>query len=69
MSDGTEGVEVRLKGRSNRMKRLELGVSDTDHQLIEWGAEFLGCSRSEFVRTAVRSHVAALQGIARTMRA
>lgn len=63
-----EAVEVRLKGRSKRLKRLELALTDTDIELASWGAEFLGVNRSEFIRTAIRSHVTALQGIARTMR-
>ena len=43
------------KREDRKMRDLVVTVYPTDLELLEWLQEFLGCSKSEAVRTALRS--------------
>jgi hypothetical protein len=46
-----------------KLKDLVVGAYERDHELIQWITEFLGCSRSEAIRTAIRSFAAQMKAL------
>lgn len=43
-----------------------IGFKEGDLELMEWGMKFLGCSRSDLVRSAVKAYVFHLQAISKS---
>jgi hypothetical protein len=55
----TKRKTVRVSGALSR-ELGEIQVYEGDAKLLEWIAEFLGCSKAEAVRSAIRSMAAQL---------
>lgn len=60
----TDTSEVKFYG-SKKTSTVAVSLYEKDAQLLNWLTEYLGCSKSEAVRSAVRhmaSHVGYLEG-------
>lgn len=49
--------------KERRLKDITLTFYEADMELVEWLQEFLGCSRSEAVRSAVRSFAGQMKSL------
>lgn len=56
--------EVADRGKRNTVNRT-FSLYQGDLELITWGAEYLGGSNSDLVRSAVRAFVTNLQAVAK----
>jgi hypothetical protein len=69
MSDrDVESNEIKVIGRDPSKRQVNMTFSDGDIELLEWACDYLRCSKSELMRSALRSHVQMLQSVSRTMR-
>lgn len=52
-------------GKKHKTRNLTVSLYPGDHELVEWMVEFLGSSRSDAVRAAIRAFAMSLQEIER----
>lgn len=66
-----------MKGQDNqswvprsarKQKDLVVPAYQQDHELVEWLTTFLGCSRAEAIRTAIRAFAGQMKAIDKDMR-
>lgn len=57
----------RPKGK-NFTRRTQVDMTETDNEMLEWLAEFLGTSKMDAARTAIRSFAAQMQQLDRDLR-
>lgn len=67
-SDNEEPVvEVKKPRKGSHATRMyryfQLGMTETDQQLLVWLADYLGCSKAEANRTAIRAFAAQMRAL------
>jgi len=62
LADG-KGENEWVDRKTRRQKDLTVPVYPADAELVEWLREFLGCSRAEAIRTAIRSFAGQMKAL------
>lgn len=52
-----------VEGYTRKVVSRSYMLAPGDLELLKWGADFLGCSQSDVVRSAIRSFVTSLQNV------
>lgn len=61
--DSDKGQSEWKKREDRKQKDLVIPAYPRDHELIDWITAFLGCSRAEAIRTAIRSFATQLKAL------